>query len=295
MRMASKSNLLSENVKPIVDHMKLLVDHMKIHNKPSDFDVKTMKGYNYVVSGECGKKNNGKKEVVDDKNITTVDQIWQSGGRLLHSDSDSDSDSDRGMQLRDICLSMALSKMLNRRFAGFKLAEAGLPRTRDFVFKGLLDWDDKNKLLPGDEKNELLGGDDKYERAFRVIEVELGFVYDLYYTRYPYLYHKVRHFALCLPVAMVFFCSWLTYVLFNQHKGKNESHVPVDTTLFLMAVVTFLEAFQMYLHIASDWFKVALIRSYVKRSALQKCLCFSEMIMLKDRGREIGGIWWIYY
>jgi hypothetical protein len=67
------------------------------------------------------------------------------------------------MQLRDICLSMALSKMLNRRFAGFKLAEAGLPRTRDFVFKGLLDWDDKNKLLPGDEKNELVAGDDKYE------------------------------------------------------------------------------------------------------------------------------------
>jgi hypothetical protein len=189
------------------------------------------------------------------KIITTVEQIWQCKGRLLRSESK------RGMQLKDICLSMALSKMLNRRFAGFELTEARLPKTHDFVFQGLL------------------AGSSKYERAFRVIEVELGFVYDLYYTRYPYLYHKVRHFALCLPVAMVIFCSWLTYVLYKEHKTGDYlgNGLALDTTLFLMAVVTFLEVFQLYLHIASDWFKVALIRSYATRPALQKR--FSEMII----------------
>jgi hypothetical protein len=46
-----------------------------------------------------------------------------------------------------------------------------------------------------------------------------------------------------------------------------------------MLVVTFLEAFQLYLHLASDWFKVALIRSYVTRPALHNSGCFSEMII----------------
>jgi len=79
---------------------------------------------------------------------------------------------------------MVLTKMLNRRFAGFKLSEAKLPKTHDFVFKGLL------------------AGDKPHQRAFRVIEEELVFVHDLYYTRYSYLYQKGRYLALCLPIIM---------------------------------------------------------------------------------------------
>ncbi|KAK1604242.1 hypothetical protein QYE76_027915 [Lolium multiflorum] len=112
MRMASKSNLLSKNVKPISDYM-------KGEDKGQPFSAATMKGYK------------------------------------------------RGMWLKDICLSMALSKMLNRRFSCFELGEvkASPMKTSDFVFQGLV------------------AGDNKYERAFRVIDVQLGFVYDLYYRR----------------------------------------------------------------------------------------------------------------
>ena len=60
-----------------------------------------------------------------------MEQIWQCKGNLLLHDQ-------RGKLLKDLCLSMALSKMLNRRFAGFELSEAELGKTRDFVFKGLL-------------------------------------------------------------------------------------------------------------------------------------------------------------
>lgn len=161
-----------------------------------------MEGYLYVVGGERrhkyppGRMLRYKEE--DYTKITTVEQIWQCTGSILRSDS----------QLRDVCLSMALSKMLNRRFAGYPLAEEELEKTHDFVFRGLL------------------AGDKPYERAFRVIEVELAFVHDLYYTRYPYLYHKGRFFALCLPLAMVILCSWLTYELFAHVKllRKNEHH-----------------------------------------------------------------------
>ncbi|CAM0953089.1 unnamed protein product [Alopecurus aequalis] len=250
MRLASKCNHLSRNVKPIVDYM-------KTEDKRQLASAATMKGYRYVVAGEHRMRNFG-KQPMEDMKITTVEQIFECHGSLLRSDSE------RGDRLKDICLSMALSKMLNRRFAGFKLAEVNLPKTNEFVFNGLLK------------------GKNKYERAFRVIEVELGFVYDLYYTRYPFLYQKVRHFALCLPVAMVTLCSWLTYELFKKHQQEKYSktgNISQSTTLVLMAVVTILEAFQLYLHMASDWFKVALIRSYVTRPALQKRGCFSHMII----------------
>ncbi|KAK1604245.1 hypothetical protein QYE76_027918 [Lolium multiflorum] len=168
MRMASKSNLLSKNVKPISDYM-------KGEDKGQPFSAATMKGYK------------------------------------------------RGMWLKDICLSMALSKMLNRRFCSFELGEvkASPTKTSDFVFQGLV------------------AGDNKYERAFRVIEVE-------------------RH-----RVAMVTFCSFLTNELFKKYNSNKDKDIPLTATLCLMSIVTFLEALQLYLHMTSNWFKVALIRGYV--------------------------------
>lgn len=257
MRMASKSHLLSKSVKPIADYMRCEDQlHVASGQRPNPV---TMEGYRYVVAGERRRRKNyaiqplnlSTDKVVEGVNITTVDQVWQCTGSLLSSK--------RGLRLKDVCLSMALSKMLNRRFAGYVLAEAGLEKTHDFVFRGLL------------------AGDEPYERAFRVIGVELGFVYDLYYTRYPYLYHKARYFVLCLPMAMVILCSWLTYVLLKKKNEEDDDihNVSLDTTVFLMAVVTFLEAFQLYLHMASGWFKVALIQSYVTRQSS----CLPRMII----------------
>jgi hypothetical protein len=213
MRMASKSNLLSATVKPIADHMKL----DSVHDKDHKFNPLNMQGCKYVVSGEHRERINGKQrsltcgpyawwaspvsnskvelgtsgdprphKKVDDTKITTVEQIWMCEGSRLSSKS------------KDICLSMALSKMLNRRFAGFELPEAKLEKTHDFVFQCLLAGDKDSKKIDGDKDSKKRDGDkdskkkdgdkdSKYERAFRVIEVELGFVYDLYYTRYPYL------------------------------------------------------------------------------------------------------------
>ncbi|KAM0878929.1 hypothetical protein ACQ4PT_034570 [Festuca glaucescens] len=244
MRMASKSNLLSKNVKPIVEYMKR--EDQLAGNEP--LEPGKMEGYRYIVAGEHRPRNyvkrkrikrasrslfcsfagdasrslNGSFVVIEDPDFLTVDKIWRCKGSLLQPPSE------RGLRLRDVCLSMALCKMINRR----------------------------------------------------VIEVELGFVYDLYYTRYPYLYRKVRYFALCLPVTMVILCSWLTYELFREHKDPSKGeNAPLGTTVALMAVVTFLEVFQLYLHMASGWFKVALIRSYVTKCNLQQMGCIRRTIV----------------
>ncbi|XP_004980901.1 uncharacterized protein LOC101782933 [Setaria italica] len=161
---------------------------------------------------------------------------------------------------------MALSKMLNRRFDGFKLSKAELQKTHDFVFKGLL------------------AGDEPHLRAFRVIEEELVFVHDMYYTRYSYLYQKGKYLALCLPVIMIALCSWLTVACLDvkyqddRYRSNHGKRSLMSETIVIMVVLAFLEVYQLYLYIASGWFKVALIRSYVAAPYFQTS-CFSEMII----------------
>jgi len=245
MRMVSKS-YLNKNMKVIAEYMEN-VDNLH----PGPFNPVTMEGYKYMVAGEkyCmkhpGRKLSWYNE--DSSKVITVEQIWQCNGNLLLPDRG-------GMSLKDMCLSMALSKMLNRRFAGFKLSEEGLQKTHDFVFKGLL-----------------IAGDKPYHRTFRIIEEELVFVHDLYYTRYSYLYQKGRYLPLCLPIIMCGLCLCLTYLIIRD--GGSPSLTSL--TIFIIVVLAFLEAYQLYLYLASGWFKVALIRSYVTR----RSNCFLEMII----------------
>ncbi|CAL4982567.1 unnamed protein product [Urochloa decumbens] len=258
MRMVSVS-CLGKNVKVIAEYMQY------IDNKLVAFDPVTMKGYRYMVAGEKHCVNRPGRtpwyKKPDDLKVTTAEQIWQCKGNLLIND--------QGKVLKDVCLSLALSKMLNRRFAGFKLSESELEKTHDFVFKGLL-----------------VGEKQPHQRAFRVIEEELVFVHDMYYTRYSYLYQKGRYLALCLPLIMIALCSWLTVtcLLVNSHDHRNnldDSDNDRDLqncTLFVTVVLALLEAYQMYLYMASGWFKVALIQSYVTTTFLQTC-CLSETII----------------
>ncbi|CAO2142882.1 unnamed protein product [Urochloa humidicola] len=257
MRMVSKS-YLGKNAKVIADYMQY------IDNKQVAFNPMTMEGCQYMVAGEkhCvnrpGRTPWYKKE--DDLKVTTVQQIWQCEGNLLIGDW--------GKSLKDLCLSMALSKMLNRRFAGFKLSAAELEKTKDFVFKG---------LLTGNKQPHL--------RAFRVIEEELVFVHGMYYTRYSYLYQKGRYLALCLPVTMVALCSWLTVasLVVKRHDEPDPNDDGgrrlMSRTIVITVVLAFLEAYQLYLYMASGWSKVALIRSYVTTPFLQKSCSFLEIMI----------------
>ncbi|CAL4990669.1 unnamed protein product [Urochloa decumbens] len=246
MRMVSKS-YLGKNVK-------VIVEYMKKDNKLEPFDPVTMEGYSYMVAGEkYSVKRPGHTPCYKRGGLViTVQQIWQCTGRLLILE--------RGKRLKDLCLSMALSKMLNRRFAGFKLSEAKLPKTHDFMFKGLL------------------AGEKAYQRAFRVIEEELLFVHDLYYTRYFYLYQKGRYFILCLPIIMIALCLWL---IMHPHRYLPE-------TIVITVVIAFLEAYQLYLYIASGWFKVALVRSYVTTPFLRRSRSLEMIIGLLLRLKAFG-------
>lgn len=64
-------------------------------------------------------------------------------------------------QLKNVCLSIALSNLLRRRFFGMDCAEAGLPETRKFALEGL--------FAEEDQANN-------YSRGFHVIEERDSFL-----------------------------------------------------------------------------------------------------------------------
>ncbi|KAJ1277095.1 hypothetical protein BS78_05G267900 [Paspalum vaginatum] len=108
-------------------------------------------------------------------------------------------------------------------------------------------------------------------------EEELGFVHDLYYTRYFYLYQKGRYYALCLSVIMCGLCSWLTSLLVKHKKPSSCGTSLLGVTIFVKVVLAFVEAYQLYLYLASGWFKVALIQNYVSAPCFQLrrgCCCY---------------------
>jgi hypothetical protein len=69
---------------------------------------------------------------------------------------------------------LSLFHLLRRRFFGFACGESSQKKTHDFVFKGLLS---NNK-----------GGTKDYSRVFKVIDVELAFMYDFFFTKHAATY-----------------------------------------------------------------------------------------------------------
>ncbi|KAL6847938.1 hypothetical protein ACP4OV_022066 [Aristida adscensionis] len=103
-----------------------VAEWMKKHanDRGDDWDPRSMKGYNYLVKYPL---------------------------RLFSNEAFSDDDETS----KDVCLSFALFELLKRRYYGLVCAEASLPKTQDFVFKG---------LLPSEND---------YKRAFKIVEVSL--------------------------------------------------------------------------------------------------------------------------
>ncbi|KAJ1704317.1 hypothetical protein LUZ63_004096 [Rhynchospora breviuscula] len=154
---------------------------MKIEHelaKPNEvLDPKYMKGYKYLVIGEGNinpKINNGPDytpEIELPPGVVTLDEVWSCKDRLLDPSIDTDS------RLREVCLSFAFFKLLKRRFYEYPAAEAQLEKTRQLVFNGLL------------SRNN--------DSIYRVIAMEIAFLRDFFYTRYPVA------FALGVPVLHV--------------------------------------------------------------------------------------------
>ena len=195
---ASKNGGLLKQSKVVADYM--MNEHEQIPPGVTP-NPKTMEGYKYIFHGEeevasllptapeyrvafkeatstifnvfnfqrrvCGK-------------CTTIDTVW----RWIESQSVLTKE---GVEtIKEIALSFSLFKLLKRRLCGYGIGEAGLTKTLDFVLDGLI----------SEEGN--------YVRSFRVIEMELAFLYDFLYTRFDTVSYRYKgsqfYFAITVTV-----------------------------------------------------------------------------------------------
>jgi hypothetical protein len=225
-----------------------------------DFDPETMKGYRYVVTGEKDMEKGCaeyKLEVTDD--LITEERLWQpDSGRLL-SNKDNKTFS---RKLKDLCLSLALFKLLRRRLdENPVLHERDDVRTLVFVRRGLAGGDDHSS---------------SYERMFRVIEVELGFLFDFFYARYPSpkqsLIPETAIFVSVLAVSLsTLFCPALLRYHNPPHseESRNSSFVATGLDIwlarFVIALFVILELYQYLSLVLSDWHKVKMMCRYARK------------------------------
>lgn len=240
---------------------KQIADYMESeHEIESQYDPVSMKGYTYLVQWNFGHmKLNAttgyKRKLERREGSVTIEKIWQCNNGLLGP-------GDASGELKDVCLSFALFQLLKRRFIGFHCAETGQMKTKDFVFKGLL--------------LEREGG---YGRAFNIIEVELSFLYDFFYTKYAFNYHLgfgALTWAISTTLCLCFI-GVVTVIRRSRIGSSSDAITIVNTntidiiiTLIVLASLALLELLQAILYWASNWGKVALACDYVRQPSLKR-------------------------
>uniref|UniRef100_A0A8R7Q6Z6 DUF4220 domain-containing protein n=1 Tax=Triticum urartu TaxID=4572 RepID=A0A8R7Q6Z6_TRIUA len=161
-----RSSLPDPSVKVVAEYMDV-EDFLAADQLPHD--PATMKGYKYLFHGEeaiqrqlIHQPRSSQDEILMTtavKGVVTIDQVYRWIDRQAYSDAEKD-------MAKDFCLAFSLFKLLKRRFFGYSPAEAGSPKSLDLVLTGLI--------------HHAVTGPDA---AFRVVEAELAFLYDFFYTR----------------------------------------------------------------------------------------------------------------
>ncbi|WVZ61827.1 hypothetical protein U9M48_011642 [Paspalum notatum var. saurae] len=206
-----------------------------------------MKGYNFLIVGQIEAYNYLAPSI-------TIDMIsWDCCG-----------DSEDGKALKDVCLSYALFRQfMTRLYFGVACPKASPLKTQDFFIK---------KLLPPQ-------GD--FERAFRIIEVELGFCYDFFFTKYHYFNilstHSVASLFVVLAVLgrtiLIIMVGVLTfrrslvlgapYPIIEVHSTSTDYII----TLLVLGIALIVEPLQAALYLASDCAQVSHACRYANKNS----------------------------
>ncbi|KAG2603964.1 hypothetical protein PVAP13_4NG023100 [Panicum virgatum] len=187
----------------LLKQSKVVADYMMIEHEQIPPDVtpnpQTMEGYKYIFHGEeevasllptAPEYRVGFKEETRTRfsvlmfqrrvfrKCTTIDSVW----RWIKSQSIL---TEEDVEIaKDVALS-SLFKLMKRRLCVYRIGEAGLTKTLDFVLQRLI----------SEEGN--------YVRAFRVIEMELAFLYDFLYTRFDMKSYMYKGFGFYFVVVTV--------------------------------------------------------------------------------------------
>ncbi|XP_037426921.1 uncharacterized protein LOC119292190 [Triticum dicoccoides] len=120
---------------------------------------------------------------------------------------------------------------------------------------------------------------DHAERAFRIAKLELAFLNDYFYTRYPILFW--RGFPLIFawyPLLTIALIAWLGRDIHKLYKPKvgetahvvHGVNVDLIITWIFMCIIVLKESWKVVTYLLSDWTKVMLLCEYSSRTL--KCI-----------------------
>ncbi|CAL4934746.1 unnamed protein product [Urochloa decumbens] len=262
-RLASNSFNLS---KLVADFM----DQEHTNSNGSSYDPATMRGYHYLVDWPLVESKLGAGTsyatviTADAAQVIDIERIWLCNDMSISSD------------LKDTCLSFSLFHLLRRRFFGFACAESSQPKTHDFFFKGLL------------SKNE--DGVIDYNRVFRLIEVELAFMYDFFFTKYALLYYGSKKASTTMSLVsatlvLILACLSSTPVrkiYFKPQVSLETTTADVIITALLLVCIALLELLQLLLYWTTIWGRVSFVCQYIREQTLDTrgscCMRFKEIL-----------------
>uniref|UniRef100_A0A0D3HE88 DUF4220 domain-containing protein n=1 Tax=Oryza barthii TaxID=65489 RepID=A0A0D3HE88_9ORYZ len=270
-------------------------------------DTATMQGYKYLVSGD-------QKQTVQVKPpeykftlfvpecrkrmLITLDKVWQprnqqnaSNGPENEAATDSSADI-RTPQMKDMCLSFALYRLLRCRFDDLSLPSDSVVNTRRLISE-----------MIGKNSTDLAAQISNYsERTFRIVRAELAFLNDYFYTRYPVLFWRgFPIYAVCHPLLTIAFTIWLGRDLYKIYKPKqgeivhvvHGANVDIIITWGFMGIIVLKELWKMITYLLSDWTKVMLLCEYTADSFKHtpRWLCKDFLWLLCTRRSKIFQHW----
>lgn len=279
----------------------LIADYMRTeYGNPSDGDPAKMHGYRYLVRlpdeaklhSLCLPVKSKSKEslwleghapdylqkIERMDGVITMEKVWSCKGTLLSGSGV------REGRLKDLCLSFSLFKFICMRFTGHSLPQEAHNELWHLI-------------------QQMLGEDKGPERVFRVIEVELAFLFDLLYTKYPVnlnLCGSLRRLLLlttvvAAPVISDYFGKTEPCDLVVYNKLRFSCNDLADyVTLLLMMSILVIGIAHFCIMIFSEWAKVMYICKYVQNEWWKKKRCAGKLIeimcrvwLLKPWGRQL--------
>ncbi|XBH60615.1 hypothetical protein VPH35_115187 [Triticum aestivum] len=213
--------------------------------------------------------------------LVTIDKVWQ---------LDDMHDLKLTSRLKDVCLSFALSKLLRCRFTRYTNDEIGFTKASNFL-------------------RHMLLGDSYDDRLLRLVEHELSFLHDIYYSSLAISYSKIWMpllsilislsgigYCLVLSILIVYVqidylndtsdgqlpliqCNYQCRRFINEVQGKipavhrqffGSAIFDLVPVVVLIALVVLAEIREVASYICSNWTKVTLICHYINHASWQK-------------------------
>ncbi|GAB4826650.1 hypothetical protein Ancab_033546 [Ancistrocladus abbreviatus] len=207
----SSSSGVVKTTRKVAEYMRY--EHELSTKAEADPNPNSMVGYRYLVGVKDATMEwdlpSYRQRLKKTDHLITTEEIWKCEGRLLSSTG-----VDRDGRLKDTCLSFAMFWLLLRRYADYPLYECSHDKTWRFVQHGLFSGSSS-------EDNE---DDFGVERAFRVIEVELHFLYDYFYTKHYAVYARGITKKLVQLCIIILYCWLATMMVIGASYLKEETY-----------------------------------------------------------------------